>query len=73
MFSVVLRFILCDQSVQCSQHVGKEAIEVGLDRIGKDASLVVHQMCEVDVKSGELELAEAVDLCDVIFVGRDCA
>lgn len=72
MLSVVLGLVFGDEIVQCAHHVGVESIKVVLDGIGQDAS-VFHQMVEVYVEGRELELAQAVDLGDVVLVSGDGA
>lgn len=72
MLSVVLRLVFGDEIVQGANHVWMETVEIVLDGSGQNTS-VVHEVGEIDVEGGELELAQAVDLGDVVLVGGDCA
>lgn len=73
MRTVIARLIFCNEVVQRTQHIRLETVIVVLDGIGEDSALEVHQMGEIEVEGGEVELAQAVYLCNVVFVGGDCA
>ena len=70
MLSVVLWLILCDQVVQCPEHVWVVAVEVALDRTCQNTSLVIHQVCEVDIERAQLELTDTMNLRHIVFVRR---
>lgn len=73
MLSVVLWLVLCDEILQRSQHVWLVSVVVALDGTGQNAFSVTHEVCVVNVKGGELELAKAMYLRDIILIGCDCA